>query len=90
MANITLAVTKQDEKIKKGPWTLVEDMLLTSYVTIHGAGRWDVLAKEAGLKRNGRNCRLRWVNYLRPNLNHNYITPEEERLIIDLHGRWGN
>ncbi|KAH9326362.1 hypothetical protein KI387_006540, partial [Taxus chinensis] len=54
MANITLAVTKQDEKIKKGPWTLVEDMLLTSYVTIHGAGRWDVLAKEAV------RCHVKW------------------------------
>ena len=44
----------------------------------------------AGLKRTGRSCRLRWVNSLRPGLKRSKITSEEERLIIKLHGRWGN
>ncbi|XP_057863128.2 myb-related protein 340 isoform X2 [Cryptomeria japonica] len=43
-----------------------------------------------GLKRSGKSCRLRWVNYLRPDVKRGNITPEEERLIIDLQSRWGN
>ncbi|XP_057863126.2 MYB-like transcription factor EOBII isoform X2 [Cryptomeria japonica] len=54
----------------------------------HGLQRriWSLL----GLKRSGKSCRLRWVNYLRPDLKRGNITPEEERLIIDLQSRWGN
>ncbi|KAL8486726.1 hypothetical protein ACS0TY_023429 [Phlomoides rotata] len=43
-----------------------------------------------GLKRNGKSCRLRWVNYLRPDLKRGQITPHEERIIVELHARWGN
>jgi myb proto-oncogene protein len=44
----------------------------------------------AGLKRNGKSCRLRWVNYLRPDLKRGQITPHEESIIVELHARWGN
>ncbi|KAK3120736.1 hypothetical protein QOZ80_9AG0693030 [Eleusine coracana subsp. coracana] len=43
-----------------------------------------------GLNRTGKSCRLRWVNYLHPGLKHGRMSPQEERLIIDLHARWGN
>ncbi|PKA63298.1 Myb-related protein MYBAS1 [Apostasia shenzhenica] len=43
-----------------------------------------------GLNRTGKSCRLRWVNYLHPGLKHGRLTPEEERLIVDVHSRWGN
>lgn len=43
-----------------------------------------------GLRRNGKSCRLRWVNYLRPDLKRGQITPHEERIILELHSRWGN
>ncbi|GLJ06155.1 hypothetical protein SUGI_0032530 [Cryptomeria japonica] len=81
---------EKDEKLRKGPWTLEEDIHLASFITIHGSGRWDFVAKTTGLKRSGRSCRLRWVNYLSPDLKRTEITPEEERLIVDLHARWGN
>ncbi|KAH9326358.1 hypothetical protein KI387_006536, partial [Taxus chinensis] len=42
------------------------------------------------LKRSGRSCRRRWVNYLSPNLKRTKFTTDEERLIIELHARWGN
>ncbi|KAH9326359.1 hypothetical protein KI387_006537, partial [Taxus chinensis] len=80
----------EDKNIRKGPWTLEEDSILTSYISLHGRGRWGRLAKAAGLKRSGSSCRLRWVNYLCPHLKRTDFTPEEERLIIELHGRWGN
>lgn len=75
---------------RKGPWTVQEDMRLIGFINLHGEGRWSFLARAAGLKRTGKSCRLRWVNYLRPDLKRSKITPEEERLIIELHRRWGN
>ncbi|XP_050374891.1 MYB-like transcription factor EOBI [Argentina anserina] len=75
---------------RKGPWTSEEDRLLIEYVRLHGEGRWSSVARLAGLKRNGKSCRLRWVNYLRPDLKRGQITPHEESIILELHARWGN
>ncbi|KAL2345506.1 hypothetical protein Fmac_006791 [Flemingia macrophylla] len=66
--------------ITKGPWTEEEDSVLFNYITVHGEG----------LKRTGKSCRLRWLNYLRPNVRRGNITLQEQLLILDLHSRWGN
>ncbi|GFP94346.1 transcription factor myb59 [Phtheirospermum japonicum] len=79
-----------EEEWRKGPWTAEEDRLLIEYVKLHGEGRWNNVARLAGLKRNGKSCRLRWVNYLRPDLKRGQITPHEERIILELHAKWGN
>ncbi|CAF1963145.1 hypothetical protein Bca4012_076484 [Brassica carinata] len=79
-----------EEGWRKGPWTAEEDRLLIDYVRLHGEGRWNSVAKLAGLKRNGKSCRLRWVNYLRPDLKRGQITPHEETIILELHAKWGN
>ena len=44
----------------------------------------------AGLQRNGKSCRLRWINYLRPDLKRGNFTADEEETIIRLHGLLGN
>lgn len=75
---------------RKGPWTAEEDKLLIEYVKTHGEGRWNSVSRLAGLRRNGKSCRLRWVNYLRPDLKRGQITPHEENIIVELHARWGN
>ncbi|CAI9762750.1 unnamed protein product [Fraxinus pennsylvanica] len=75
---------------RKGPWTAEEDRLLIQYVKLHGEGRWNNVSRLVGLKRNGKSCRLRWVNYLRPDLKRGQITPHEESIILELHARWGN
>ncbi|KAG4909489.1 hypothetical protein JHK87_055605 [Glycine soja] len=80
----------EEEGWRKGPWTSEEDRLLILYVKFHGEGRWNSAARLAGLKRNGKSCRLRWVNYLRPDLEKGQITPQEESIILELHARWGN
>ncbi|XP_022722911.1 transcription factor MYB82-like [Durio zibethinus] len=79
-----------EEGWRKGPWTAEEDRLLIEYVRSHGEGRWSSVARLAGLKRNGKSCRLRWVNYLRPDLKRGQITPHEEGIILELHAKWGN
>ncbi|KXG26684.1 transcription repressor MYB6 [Sorghum bicolor] len=75
---------------RKGPWTSQEDKLLVDHVRQHGEGRWNSVSKIAGLKRSGKSCRLRWVNYLRPDLKRGKITPQEESIIVQLHALWGN
>ncbi|XP_071731004.1 uncharacterized protein [Rutidosis leptorrhynchoides] len=79
-----------DQGWRKGPWTPVEDKLLAEYVSLHGEGRWSSISSCSGLKRNGKSCRLRWVNYLRPGLKKEQLTPQEEGIIIELHALWGN
>ncbi|KAK1280874.1 Transcription factor TT2 [Acorus gramineus] len=78
------------EGLNKGSWTAEEDKILTSYVHVHGEGKWRNLPKRAGLKRCGKSCRLRWMNYLRPNIKRGNISKEEEDLIIRLHKLLGN
>ncbi|XP_068654002.1 transcription factor MYB13 [Aristolochia californica] len=76
--------------LKKGPWTPSEDMRLMAYIQKHGHGNWRALPKQAGLLRCGKSCRLRWINYLRPDIKRGNFTPEEEETIIELHGLLGN
>ncbi|KAJ0046136.1 hypothetical protein Pint_04109 [Pistacia integerrima] len=77
-------------QLKKGPWTATEDSVLTEYVRKHGEGNWNAVQRNTGLARCGKSCRLRWANHLRPNLKKGAFSPEEERLIVELHAQLGN
>ncbi|MED6180401.1 hypothetical protein PIB30_010032 [Stylosanthes scabra] len=79
-----------NNEIRRGPWTLEEDNLLTQSIANHGQGRWNLLAKRSGLKRTGKSCRLRWLNYLKPDVKRGNLTPQEQLLILQLHSKWGN
>lgn len=76
--------------LNRGPWTPEEDLCLANYIEAHGEGGWRTLPKKAGLLRCGKSCRLRWMNYLRPDVKHGHILPEEEDLILRLHRLLGN
>ncbi|KAG6495026.1 hypothetical protein ZIOFF_042817 [Zingiber officinale] len=76
--------------VNRGTWTAEEDRKLAEYVQCHGEKNWRTLPAEAGLKRCGKSCRLRWLNYLRPGIKRGNITDEEEDLIIRLHNLLGN
>ncbi|KAI5595328.1 hypothetical protein BDE02_03G131300 [Populus trichocarpa] len=76
--------------LHRGPWTTREDALLVNYIQKHGEGHWRSLPNKAGLLRCGKSCRLRWLNYLRPDIKRGNITPEEDDLIIRLHSLLGN
>ncbi|XP_077218509.1 transcription factor MYB108-like [Tasmannia lanceolata] len=82
--------SEEEMDLRRGPWTMEEDIILVNYIANHGEGRWNSLARCAGLKRTGKSCRLRWLNYLRPDVRRGNITPEEQLLILELHSRWGN
>lgn len=77
-------------QLKKGPWTAAEDSILTEYVRRHGEGNWNAVQRNSGLARCGKSCRLRWANHLRPNLKKGAFSPEEERLVVELHAQLGN
>lgn len=76
--------------LKKGPWTAAEDAILVEYVKKHGEGNWNAVQRNSELSRCGKSCRLRWANHLRPNLKKGSFTPEEERIILELHAKLGN
>ncbi|KAJ1381833.1 SANT/Myb domain [Sesbania bispinosa] len=69
------------QKIKRGLWSPEEDEKLIRYIKTHG---------HKSLQRCGKSCRLRWINYLRPDLKRGSFTAEEEQIIIDIHRILGN
>ncbi|XP_066314804.1 transcription repressor MYB5-like [Miscanthus floridulus] len=76
--------------LKRGAWRPEEDELLSRAVATEGEGRWRTLPRRAGLLRCGKSCRLRWMNYLRPDIKHGPIAADEEDLILRLHRLLGN
>ncbi|KAB2626021.1 transcription factor RAX3-like [Pyrus ussuriensis x Pyrus communis] len=79
--------------VKKGPWSPEEDARLKAYIEEHGTGgNWIALPQKIGLKRCGKSCRLRWLNYLRPNIKHGGFSEEEDNTICSLYisigSRW--
>ncbi|KAK6785049.1 hypothetical protein RDI58_018504 [Solanum bulbocastanum] len=76
--------------IKRGAWSEEEDNKLRAFVERFGHPNWRQLPKYAGLMRCGKSCRLRWMNYLRPDLKKGNYSLEEDQLIIKLHNELGN
>ncbi|KAJ1280153.1 hypothetical protein BS78_04G209700 [Paspalum vaginatum] len=84
------ACDKPKPNYRKGLWSPEEDQKLRDYIVLHGHGCWSALPAKAGLHRNGKSCRLRWINYLRPGLKHGMFSPEEEETVMSLHATLGN
>ncbi|KAL6140721.1 hypothetical protein ACLB2K_059017 [Fragaria x ananassa] len=78
------------QKVKRGLWSPEEDEKLINYITNYGHGCWSSVPKLAGLQRCGKSCRLRWINYLRPDLKRGSFSAQEAALIIQLHSILGN
>lgn len=70
---------------KRGLWTEEEDKILMEYIEVHGKGHWNRIAKRRSLNRCGKSCRLRWMNYLSPDVNRGDFSEAEDDLIIRLH-----
>ncbi|KAL1339358.1 hypothetical protein AAHE18_U030900 [Arachis hypogaea] len=78
------------KEMNKGAWSRDEDQTLSKYVAIHGEGKWQKVAQNAGLNRCGKSCRQRWLNYLKPGIKRGDISQDEEDMIIRLHRLLGN
>ncbi|GAA0169235.1 hypothetical protein LIER_23762 [Lithospermum erythrorhizon] len=81
---------REKPKLRKGLWSPEEDEKLMKYMLTNGQGCWSDIARNAGLLRCGKSCRLRWINYLRPDLKRGAFSPQEEEFIIHLHSILGN
>ncbi|KAG8077703.1 hypothetical protein GUJ93_ZPchr0007g3848 [Zizania palustris] len=78
------------QKVRRGLWSPEEDEKLVKYISAHGHGCWSSVPRQAGLQRCGKSCRLRWINYLRPDLKRGSFSRQEEALIVELHRVVGN
>ncbi|KAL9325156.1 hypothetical protein ACSQ67_005801 [Phaseolus vulgaris] len=77
-------------ELKRGRWTPEEDKKLLDYVGKHGHRNWRLVPAKAGLERCGKSCRLRWINYLKPDIKRGNFSTEEDHTIIQLHALLGN
>lgn len=40
--------SSEEDDLRKGPWTVEEDLLLMNYIAVHGEGRWNSVARCSG------------------------------------------
>ncbi|XP_065858790.1 transcription factor MYB61-like [Euphorbia lathyris] len=78
------------QKVKRGLWSPEEDEKLIHFIQTHGLASWSSVPNLAGLERCGKSCRLRWINYLRPDLKRGSFTAQEETIIVNIHRIIGN
>jgi hypothetical protein len=76
-------------KLKKGTWDRSEDKKILAAVELYGF-RWNIIAAEAFTNRNAKQIRDRYINYLDPKIKKDKFTVEEDLLILELHGKYGN
>ncbi|KAG5010440.1 hypothetical protein JHK82_019087 [Glycine max] len=84
---------KHNEKemgMRKGPWAVDENTILVNYITTHGEGHWNSVARCASMHSKEEWEELQILNYLCPDMQHGNITLQEHILILDLRSRWGN
>ncbi|KAJ0020066.1 hypothetical protein Pint_32574 [Pistacia integerrima] len=73
----------------KGQWTDEEDRKLIKLVKQYGVRKWAQIAEKM-VGRAGKQCRERWHNHLRPDIKKESWSEEEERLLVEAHGKVGN
>ncbi|KAJ4957461.1 hypothetical protein NE237_024572 [Protea cynaroides] len=78
------------QQVRRGLWSPEEDEILINYISTYGHGCWSSLPRRAGLQRCGKSCRLRWINYLSPDLKRGKFSHLEVSLITQLHRILGN
>nr|WJZ68975.1 MYBSG6-3 [Gorteria diffusa] len=76
--------------LRKRAWTAQEDRLLKNCIEKYGEGKWHLVPLKAGLNRCRKSCRLRWLNYLSPNIKRGDFHEDEVDLMLRLHKLLGN
>ena len=86
-----MAKAQKQNNQKRVPWSRNEDERLSKYMNRHGeTGSWKDVPNRARLNRSGKSCRLRWINYLRPDIKRGPFSEEEVATIIQLQKQHGN
>ncbi|CAO2838864.1 unnamed protein product [Amaranthus hypochondriacus] len=77
---------------KKGAWSPEEDQKLIDFLRNNNGHhvKWKSLPMHAGINRCGKSCRLRWQNYLRPDIKRGPFSKHESNIVIQLQGLLGN
>ncbi|CAI8596856.1 unnamed protein product [Vicia faba] len=73
----------------KGQWSDEEDRKLLKLVKLHGVKKWSEIAEKLE-GRAGKQCRERWQNHLRPDIKKDSWSEEEEKILVECHGKMGN
>ncbi|XP_042438443.1 transcription factor MYB3R-1-like isoform X5 [Zingiber officinale] len=76
-------------ELVKGPWSKEEDETIIEMVRKFGPKKWSAIA-QALPGRIGKQCRERWHNHLKPSINREPWTQEEEVTLIHAHQIYGN
>ncbi|XP_028782892.1 transcription factor MYB113-like [Neltuma alba] len=76
--------------LRTGKWCKEEDDLLKACVLKYGEGKWHLIPQRSGLKRCRKSCRLRWLNYLKPDIKWGDFSEDEIDMMIRLHRLLGN
>ncbi|CAH9094605.1 unnamed protein product [Cuscuta epithymum] len=84
------SANKSSSTLRKGAWTQEEDNILRKCIDKFGEGKWHLVPARAGLNRCRKSCRLRWLNYLRPDIKRGHFGLDEVDLILRLHKLLGN
>lgn len=75
--------------VNKGPWSKEEDDKLRMLVEKYSPKNWSFLARIMGT-RQGKQCREKWHNHLNPEIKKTPFTKEEDKIIVQLHTKYGN
>ncbi|CAH0487584.1 unnamed protein product [Peronospora farinosa] len=84
---VTQKLRKERKPVSK--WTEKEDLMMLKLVQKYGTRHWTIIGTKLP-GRNGKQCRERWHNQLDPAIRKEPWTPEEERILKDLHDKFGN
>lgn len=84
----TIAPLVVHPKRSKKPFTKEEDQLINSFVKLIGTRKWAFIAKHVS-GRTAKQCRDRYMNYLKPGLSKNEWTKKEDKSLLELHQKYG-
>lgn len=78
-------------KMNKKPWTTEEDDLLLCLVENKGSNwKWSKISAKLNINRTGKQCRERYKNHLCPDIKKGEWKAEEDKIIIQMKGKYGN
>ncbi|XP_041026959.1 transcription factor MYB63-like [Juglans microcarpa x Juglans regia] len=75
---------------RRGSWSPEEDQKLKAYIKRYGIWNWCWMPEAGGLAQSGKSCKLRWMNYLRPDIKRGNFSQEDEETILKWYEVLGN